>query len=215
MELDSKISLLNSILEIGHYDKTIKEFEVDYRASINNELESQMKSFKISDDIINLYQYSNGIDMKWNNDNEKGVSGQMRMLNIENVLQDWKNEIYYESDIEENDLLEYYKPIDFVTPEVSSGILITPEFTSDSIYCHINGNTDLFDLDLDFEGYIDMAVESKIYNLWTIVLLQIQKQEEGVETKSFKENMPKIFSDFNWDKFVKKYESLRLSKREE
>ena len=58
-----------------------------------------------------------------------------------------------------------------------------------------------------------MAFEAKIFEYWPLVLLDIQNNHESPETIKFKKEMPKIFDDFDWEKFVEKYESLRLSKQ--
>ncbi len=57
-----------------------------------------------------------------------------------------------------------------------------------------------------------MAYEAKVFYYWPRVLLDIQNGTECYETERFKKEMPKLFADFNWDKFVEKYQSLRLSK---
>lgn len=213
MKLKVILRQLKYALEDARDDGKIKEVEEDYLANLSSEMKEKMKSLQFDESIIDLYENSNGILLKWRQDPSQGIMGQLNFLRIEITLQDWSDKLYYESDLEENDLLEYYKPFDEVTPEVTSGFLITPEFTSDTIYAHYVSDNELYDLDIDFAGYIEMAKEAKIYSLWTMVLLQIQEGREGQETQSFKQNMPQLFPDFDWEKFVQKYESLRLSNR--
>jgi len=43
---------------------------------------------------------------------------------------------------------------------------------------------------------------------WPDVLLDIQYGKESSETKNFKEMMPKIFVDFNWDHYVENNSTL-------
>ena len=189
----------------------INEVEKDYLFNLSEEMKEKMRSLRFEEKIIDLYDHSNGIIIKWRQNPEEGVMGQLNLLRIETTLQDWSNKLYYESDLEENDLLEYYKPFDEVTPEVTSGFLITPEFTSDTIYTHYVSRYELHDLEIDFAGYLEKAIAAKVFNLWTRVLLQIQEGTEGHETLAFKEHMPKIFPDFSWEDFVEKYQNLRLS----
>lgn len=68
-------------------------------------------------------------------------------------------------------------------------------------------------LDLDVEGYFKMAFASKVFFYWQVVLIDIKEGTLSDETKTFKKEMPKIFTDFHWDEFVNLYESLRLSKQ--
>ena len=37
-------------------------------------------------------------------------------------------------------------------------------------------------------------------------------EQLGFELDGFKNGMPQIFTDFNWDKFVETYNSLRIEK---
>ncbi len=108
-------------------------------------------------------------------------------------------------------MLKYYKALDLISDQHTVGFLHEADFEANSLYYHISPYADLYSL--DFEGYMQMAFEAKIYYYWPKVLLDIQSNSESRETKDFKENMPKVFEDFSWDAFVKQYESLRLSKQ--
>ncbi|MEM9339969.1 MAG: hypothetical protein AAGA66_14625, partial [Bacteroidota bacterium] len=150
---------------------------------------------------------------KWKAIENNAISGNMEFLPIEKSLQDWKDNLYYEEDLELNDMIQYYKPFDLISETVSCGFMITPDYISKSIYYHHAPNPETYDLDIDFEGYMQMAYEAKIFQYWPKVLLDIQAEDESEETKVFKENMPRIFDGFDWNQFVKKYESLRLSNK--
>ena len=131
---------------------------------------------------------------------------------IEQIVQTWKDRLYYESDVEFNDLIAYYHPIDMPSETISCGMLITPNFVSESIYLHHAPEPEAFDLDLILEGYVHMAKEACIFANWQLVLLNIANLQHPI-IKQFRETMPRLFPDFNCDAFVEKYESLKLSKQ--
>ena len=74
---------------------------------------------------------------------------------------------------------------------------------------------ELQSLDLDYEGYTQMALEARVFNNWQRVLLY-HMDGEGVgasESETFKTEMPKIFADWTWENFIEKFESFRLSNK--
>lgn len=156
---------------------------------------------------------SNGLELSWNLDKNDDIGGNMHFLKMEQFLQNWKGNLFNDKDIEQNDLIAYFHPFDLITPESQCGVMIGMDYEDNEIYFHYSTNPETFGLDIDFEGYLEMAKEAKIFLYWPKVLLDIQNKEEGVESKLFKDWMPKVFPDFDWKKFVNRYESLRLSKR--
>ncbi len=162
--------------------------------------------------LLLLYQdKGNGFRLSWEG-REKNLNGNLEFLKIENMLQDWsKKGLYTEKDLIENDLMEYYKPFDLVSETISCGLLITNEFVGKSIYLHHAPNSALYNLDIDFESYILLAREARIFQYWQKVLLELKNNSPSLLTKEFKTNMPLIFPDFKWDTFVDIYTKCRLS----
>ncbi|MCS4300847.1 hypothetical protein [Chryseobacterium sp. BIGb0232] len=76
-------------------------------------------------------------------------------------------------------------------------------------------NYELNNLDLDYNGYTQMAFEARVFNHWQRVLLYWMNGEGigSAETEAFKTEMPKIFPDWTWENFIAKFESLRLSNK--
>jgi len=73
----------------------------------------------------------------------------------------------------------------------------------------------LCNLDLDYEGYTQMALEGRVFNHWQQVLLYYMGDVDtgGSETETFKTEMPRIFPDWKWENFIARFESVRLSNR--
>ena len=164
--------------------------------------------------ILELYKSnSDGFKIQWYTDDSRAIGGQMEFPEMKHVLGSWQGILFEEEDLQRNPHLKYYKALDLISEQHTVGFLHGADFEANSLYYHISPYSDLYSLDLDFEGYMQMAFEAKIYYYWPKVLLDIQSNSESKETQDFKENMPQLFEDFSWDDFVKKYESLRLSKQ--
>lgn len=76
----------------------------------------------------------------------------------------------------------------------------------------IHSDSSMSALNVDFEGYLKLLAMSKGFGWWQNALVQISTGEHQPNVDSFKEKMPQIFSNFNWDEFVETYESLRIDK---
>ncbi len=211
--MDYYDELIDSLNE--REERSILHHKGNYSPTLKSPFLDEIIEKKIDTNLIQIYsELSDGFRIKWFSDEEKGIGGNIHFMEMKHVLADQKGNLYDDQDIQMNDLIAYYKPFDLISETFSCGFLITPDFVSTSIYCHNSPDPETYDLDLDFAGYMEMAYEAKVFQYWPKVLLDIKANYESVETKAFKEHMPKIFEDFNWDSFVQKYESLRLSKKE-
>ena len=140
----------------------------------------------------------------------------MKLVNCTNIFYDYSGSLYIEDDIELGNDICFYKPLDVFAPEASCGIYVNPkdsDYRNQCIYYNYTGESVIYNLDLDFEGYLTMAGEAFIFRYWPKVLVDIKYGRESEETKDFRDGMKKMFHTFDWEKFVEKYESLRLSKR--
>jgi len=194
----------------------IKELKDEWELTLKND--DDVLTEKLNPDLVFVYkELANGFIINWVADDENDIRGRMHFLSIKNLFYDRKGTFYNEEDIEKDRDICYFKPLDLITEEAECGIYINPkdsEYRNKCIYYYDASDLEIHNLDLDFRGYLEMAFEAKIFFYWPKVLLDIQSNSESPETKRFKTEMPKLFPDFNWDAFVEKYESLRLSKNE-
>ena len=168
----------------------------------------------LDESLIFFYkENANGFTIKWEADNSNAIIGTIQFLEYEQIIADQKDKLFDDEDIEQNRDICFFHPIDLISPEAECGIYFNPEGSkkNNKMYYHYSGEREIYDLDLDFKGYLEMACEARVFFYWPLVLLDIKKGTEGEETKKFKAEMPKLFEDFNWDAFVERYESLRLS----
>ena len=170
-----------------------------------------IENYRLPSSFLEIYKDSNGIRIQWQATNIEQAYGEMEFLKMEAVLSSWEGSIYEPEDLEFNEMLEFFHPFDQVSPEILCGFMITPNETYQSIYLNIAGETDTSCLNIDFDGYITMLYESRAYKNWPIILLDIQNNDlESPLISDFKSDMPMLFPDFDWDKYVTIYESLKL-----
>jgi len=188
----------------------ILNFDFAFDLPLNDAWVVKSEEQKLSKDFIDFYRLYDGLKIEWSGLNQTG--GVIQFLKMEYVLQNWKGILYDERDLEENDLLDFYKPCCQISETYSCGFLITPNFVAESMYCHNAPENELHALDLNFKGFLEMASASEIYYYWPKVLLDLKCDKISPETKSFKTNLQLSFPEFKWTEYLQLYHSLRLSK---
>ncbi|UPT69995.1 MAG: hypothetical protein M0D53_12750 [Flavobacterium sp. JAD_PAG50586_2] len=131
---------------------------------------------------------ADGFEIKWKKDKTGFPNGSINFIKAEHIFGDWaKNGLYDDDAIEENEDIQYFKPFDMFVPEAECGFIVTPDKVYPSVYYHDNAQSELHDLDIDFNGYCQMAVEARVFNYWQRVLLFIQGNSIGASvTEDFK-----------------------------
>ena len=160
------------------------------------------------------YNMGDGYLVEWDKNKSEGVGGNMKLVGVKSLFEDDLSDIYDEEMIEENEDIQYFRPFDYATPEAQCGFVIKPEEIYSSVYYNQAGRSSLHNLDLDYEGYTQMALEARVFYHWQVVLLHYSGWGFGEqETIHFKKHMPEIFPDWTWEKFIARYEELRLSNK--
>lgn len=205
------LNFKNKITVENHCGGELNDDEIIERENMPNRL----KDFHLK---------NNGFGITWQAKKIKDLFGGFKFIPIEEIFQNYRNELYFEEDLEEDPLLENFRPFDEISPEVRCGFIDHPTEKIASIFILNQSNLNgLEDLDIDFDGYIELMKMCWAYNNWPYILLYIQGEElknlypydrpYKTLVDNFINNMPKIFPSFNWQEFVEKYNSLRLSKR--
>ncbi|MDN4013700.1 hypothetical protein QX233_14575 [Chryseobacterium gambrini] len=192
--------------------KKIKYFDIRTKPSLKVVLEDLNRLDIIHKGIKRFYEKrGDGFELEWWANEKKGIGGKIQFAQTKYLFSE-DNNLYDEEDEED---LKYFRPLDYPTPESYVGFIITPDTIDESLYYMSISDYELNDLDLDYEGYTQMAVEARVFNHWQLVLLYYMDGEGIglVETETFKTEMPKIFPDWTWENFIAKFESLRLSNK--
>ena len=189
----------------------------DLDASYNNAAEQLILSrafeeFHLDENLIALYRNYNGLKINWASDDRRIIGGRLLFLKLEEIIKSWEGYLYKDEDVSVDADIRFFHPFDLISDEAQCGIIIDPDNDIRSIFYNYSGEMNIYSLDIDFKGYLEMASEAKIFFHWPKVLLDIKNNDESTETQNFREEMLKIFKDFDFNNFVDKYSSLRLSR---
>lgn len=208
--------LIESLLHARDEQKKIIEVKYHYGTILREDLLELNRLDVIHNGIKEFYnEITDGLELRWKKHEDGFIGGNIQLAETKHLFADPKdNGIYYDETGDGNDL-RYFHPFDFPTPESYVGFVIKPDTIYKSVYYMSISDNSLRNLDLDFQGYTQMALEARVFYYWQLVLMYYMNGK-GIgeqETETFKAEMPKIFPDWSWENFIAKFESLRLSKR--
>lgn len=206
--------LEEGLLETQHYSKTIEFIDGDGNIPLESGLPELTRLDAVHPGINDFYMKVNdGWSMKWETEKYSSIGGNIQLAETKHLFAGPKGNGIYFDETQEGNELQYFHPLDFPTPESYVGFIIKPDTIYKSVYYMSVSDNALRNLDLDFQGYTQMVLESRVFYYWQLVLLNYMNGKGGEETETFKAEMPKIFPDWTWENFIAKFESLRLSKR--
>ena len=192
--------------------EVIKKVNSKLGNSLPESLRSEVsENLNLDQNLINLYRAYDGLKIDWATNDERVVGGQMHFLSMEEIIKSWEGYLYEDDEVAADADIRFFHPFDLISEEAQCGIIIDPNSDIKSIFYNYSGEMKIYSLDIDFKGYLEMALDAKVFYYWPKVLLDIKNNEESEETTNFREEMPKIFKDFNFNQFVEKYNSLRIS----
>ena len=161
---------------------------------------------RIIDTHINyLYSFFNWLNIEWKHSKE---NGNIRFVTYQQLIYDW--------DIEfgANDWapdMKGFRPLDmFLESAGCVGFFIGREDKQGLYLYKFDGET--IPLYIHFEGYLKLLEHTKGYNWWQNALVQLHTGIPQPNVSKFREVMPTIFPNFNWDHFAQLYESLRIDR---
>lgn len=196
------------------YDTIINEFDCPVYTPISPLVEN-LNNDLVHDQVEEIYSYSDGFNAHWNLDETGEIGGRFHIPELRfHLMNDQSLIDQCDMDSSMDERLRRFRVIDTPTMNTMVGYFVSEnDEPSESLYFYTQGAQFAKSLDINFSSYLDLAMESKFFYYWQQVLIDIQRDTESPETKKFKEWMPKIFTDFNWEAFVEKYNSLRISLR--
>ena len=102
--------------------------------------------------------------------------------------------------VDKNKDIKKYYPIDIFSDEAHCGTLANEQGSS-RMYYHSYGDDELFDLMVDFKGYLNLAIEAKGFFYWPKYLLEHHYSKQSEERSNFKKEMPLLFPKFKIEEF--------------
>lgn len=170
--------------------------------------------------ISNLYQECNGITLKWcfGQEEDTEILGSINILPLEHLF-DETVLLLEGMDVVINDDPEFsktinlsgvFRKVDLFTDEASVGFFSDPQLADQLYY---NSSNRFYRIPVDFQGYFKLMCAAKGFIQWQRAILFEEYNFGEVEANWFREQMPLIFSDFNWDEFIELYKGLRNEKK--
>ncbi|MNJ90964.1 hypothetical protein D3C87_86040 [compost metagenome] len=192
-------------------DSKSKILKIDNRF-LNQDEDLVLKNIKDITDLtlIKFYSCFKWWKMHWVNRDSFNVKveGTFEFIHIEEVMQDWDDDFGGNSWAPD---MKGFRPFDmFYEMEGQVGFFVGRPDKKGLYLSKTDGETQ--PLHVDFEGYLKLLTLSKGFGWWQNALIEISTGVHQPNTDSFRENMPKIFPEFNWDEFVALYQSVRIDK---
>lgn len=195
--------------ELSNNEKVeLVEFNIQESKGIRRKKKDEVKE-PIDDAITDFYHSIRSVRIQWesNFDDNADVAGEVKILPLEQVLADWKDDIYWEDDSPQS-LRRLYHPVDFFIPEASAGILIQEEINPEMFFFPYEEEP--IPLGLNFQSYIKLLIEARGFFYWQKFIISLILDENSVESERFKSYMPRLFPDFKISNFEKLFTSLQL-----
>lgn len=145
-----------------------------------------------------FYSEMNGFRLRWsraqdpNDPESKNDRGAVDILPLQEVLEDWKDSIWFE--FEGGERYKPVKPLDFFVEEACSALVLNDGTgIKPAIYYHYLGEF-LCDTGYSFGEYIERLLTARGYWYWiTTLCLETCK---GPQAQNFLRRMPALFPDF-------------------
>lgn len=184
---------------------------IDYVSFVQAiEMESLENSVQFKDSFFKNYHLGAEFGISWyeSDANSKTASGKANILSLKKIMDRVSSSNYDPKDYDNDDpIVDFYVVDEFIN-EAGVGIYAGEHATNSLYYFALDERPEY--LGLDFVGYLEMAIEAKVFIHWQKAILAIRKGKTNPETEQFKLHMPRLFPEWTWEGFVAKYESLKI-----
>ena len=163
----------------------------------------------LSNSILEFYQETNKLVLNWDFDLKQNLCGRLNIISLEHFLESWEDKLYYDGC---DNKLRNFQPIDIFVAETCCGLVLN-ESEDKTMYYHTFGEAEIYPLDIDFKGYMELGIEAHWFLDWQMYIVELVNGEQPVEIPFKDGGMKEVFPDFDLGAFKQKFEELRLSNR--
>lgn len=136
------------------------------------------------------------------------AEGVFNLYPVERIFINWDNEFGGNSWAPD---MKGFRPLDMFYESAGCVGFYINRTNKEGLYLYeFDGET--YPLHINFEGYLKLLSMSKGFGWWQSTLVELSTGVPQSNVDDFKEKMPQIFPDFNYDEFAALYESLRIDK---
>lgn len=190
-------------------DKKFKDIIHEYGLPVSQDDLNTALTLITDLEIIELHKFADHLKFNWEYDSGNNLVGSMQIIPLKDSIESWSEKLYYDGC---NEKLKSFRPLDIFVEEACCGIVL--DGTDDAtIYYHTFGDSEVYSLDIDFRGYLELGIEAKWFLDWQMYIVEIVSGEQPIEIPFKDGGMKEVFPDFDLDAFKAKFEELRLSKR--
>lgn len=161
-------------------------------------------------EIQSYFKEVNGMDVHWRHfdfQDKPNVCGKINLQKADKLGNLGKDIVWFNSTPIDSPLRKF-KIIDFFADEASVGFF-EGDKKSEIMYLFLFDDKPL-PLNINFKGYIDLLREARGFFYWQQVLVAQLTKKENQESLDFQFFMPKIFPDFKFDSFLKKFQKVKV-----
>jgi hypothetical protein len=158
--------------------------------------------------IVQYFQEVNGFHLKWENRYQDTtlISGSLVLLPAAEVTKSWNGAIYFDDDTAAANKPFY--PIDQFADEACCGVFAGGKKESLHYYAFSSGD-EPYNLEINIQEYITLAIAAKCYYYWPLVLKQIVEKESSPMIQKMNDDMAVLFPQFSMERFVDRYKQMR------
>lgn len=159
--------------------------------------------YQLPGGIEELYSEMNGFSLAWeHHDGSEDSSqrgGAMALVPLARIFASWKDVTWWD-DFEGGDRFRAVKPFDIFVSEACAAFWQEPGSPPASgVVFHAFGEGTCA-LNLSFPAYLDRLFEARGYLYWQLAFCPDRQEDPSVGT--FRQRMPELFPDFDYDQFV-------------
>ncbi len=185
---------------------------------IDLDIFNKLKDY-LSERVIDFYQWRDGFTYGWSpkNVDNPDIYGRINISKLEHLFDETivkldqpEGYVFNGNSSEKIELGGVFRPLDYFADEACIGFF-SDYGSLDELYYHDFGAS-FYSLKVDFEGYFKLLTKSYGYAYWQQVILNKEYNYGTDTTDRFKEDMPSLFADFDYDTFIELYESVRIDK---
>lgn len=178
-----------------------------YPNKIDKPSQQAIEKVKLPDSMAIFLKALNSLHLTWENKVQDTtlIAGSIRILPGKEIVKDWNQIVYFDDHTSAS--LKNFLPVDFFADEACCGVFAGGK--NDHLYYYaFSSGDEPYDLQLNIEDYMNLAIEVKCYRYWPLIVKLITQKENNPMIQKFGDDMTVLFPEFSVEKFMNRYKEL-------
>jgi hypothetical protein len=178
-----------------------------YPDKIDKASQQVIEKAKLPESLAIFLQSLNGLYLRWENavQDTTLIEGSLKILPAKEITKSWDGVIYFDDDT--STVMKDFYPVDFFADEACCGVFGKSKNDHLHYYAFSSGE-EPYDLQLNIEDYITLAMEVKCYRYWPLIIKLITEKIPSPMIQKFHDDMAILFPEFSVEKLMKRYQEL-------